>query len=216
MTVANSTSPIGGLMIEAEGKAKKLARGLGTASAEADCKCQVTVSWFSANSRTVKFEACAKHAMNGEEKQKAAAARRKRDEDGAAAVEFALVMPILLWLVFGIISFGAVFAQYLAISNAARQAARFGSVADRTCDNIVAEARSASTTIGLKGSDVVVTVTRGSFSCTGGPAKPCEGSVEGDSVKVTVANASRVLVPIPPLPSVINIQGEGQFRCEFS
>ena len=38
---------------------------------------------------------------------------RRRSDDGASAVEFALVLPILLFLVFGIISFGTFFAQHL-------------------------------------------------------------------------------------------------------
>ena len=55
--------------------------------------------------------------------------KRRKNEGGAAALEFALVMPLLFLLLFGIIAFGVVFAQNLALSNAAREAARFGSSA---------------------------------------------------------------------------------------
>lgn len=64
-------------------------------------------------------------------------ARASRRDDGAAAVEFALVLPLLMMLVFGIISFGILFAQQLSLGNGARQGARLGVVADRTCADIV-------------------------------------------------------------------------------
>ncbi len=51
----------------------------------------------------------------------------KRDR-GAAAVEFALVLPLLLVLVFGIIDFGYLVNRGSLINNAARDAAREGSL----------------------------------------------------------------------------------------
>lgn len=53
--------------------------------------------------------------------------RRSRGERGAALVEFALVLPLLLMLVFGIIEFGLVFNHRLTIGNATQSAARVGS-----------------------------------------------------------------------------------------
>lgn len=50
--------------------------------------------------------------------------RHRRPERGAAAVEFALILPILLTLVFGIIEFGWAFGQQVSLGNAAREAAR--------------------------------------------------------------------------------------------
>lgn len=52
--------------------------------------------------------------------------RRLKSDEGAAAVEFALVLIPLLMIVFGIISFGITFSDSLALENAAREAARFG------------------------------------------------------------------------------------------
>lgn len=50
-------------------------------------------------------------------------ARRRRD-DGASAVEFALVVPVLLALVFGIIDFGIFFADSVSARSGVREAAR--------------------------------------------------------------------------------------------
>jgi Flp pilus assembly protein TadG len=49
-------------------------------------------------------------------------------EDGAAAVEFALVLPILIVLVFGIIEFGLALYNKEVITNASREGARAGIV----------------------------------------------------------------------------------------
>ena len=48
--------------------------------------------------------------------------------DGQAFVEFAIVLPILVLLVFGIAQFGIAFRNYLAITDAARVAARAAAV----------------------------------------------------------------------------------------
>ena len=47
-----------------------------------------------------------------------------KDEDGSPAVEFALVAPILLLMVFGIVQFGFAFFTYNEMMNGAREGAR--------------------------------------------------------------------------------------------
>ncbi len=49
---------------------------------------------------------------------------------GAAAVEMALVLPLLLMLIFGIFAFGQAYNNYLAITHAAREGARMAAVGD--------------------------------------------------------------------------------------
>ena len=53
---------------------------------------------------------------------------RTRKMRGAAGVEFALVFPILLLVVFGIVEFGAAWYDKAVITNASREAARAGVV----------------------------------------------------------------------------------------
>ncbi|WP_344125586.1 TadE family protein [Luedemannella flava] len=52
---------------------------------------------------------------------------RRRDR-GAAAVEFALVLPVLLILVFGIIDFGRMLNAKITLTQAAREGARAAAV----------------------------------------------------------------------------------------
>ena len=49
-----------------------------------------------------------------------------RNQKGAAAVEFAIVLPLLLLLVFGMIEFGLLFYNKQVITNASREGARDG------------------------------------------------------------------------------------------
>jgi Flp pilus assembly protein TadG len=53
-----------------------------------------------------------------------------RREDGAVAVEFALLVPLVLMLLFGTVTTGLVYSHHLSINNAAREASRFGAVVD--------------------------------------------------------------------------------------
>lgn len=49
-----------------------------------------------------------------------------RDDAGASAVEFALLLPVFVLLVFGTISAGLAFSHKIAITQAAREGSRFG------------------------------------------------------------------------------------------
>jgi Flp pilus assembly protein TadG len=53
-----------------------------------------------------------------------------RSDKGAAAVEFAIVLPILVIMLLGIIDFGLYFYNDLQITHATRNAARYLSVGD--------------------------------------------------------------------------------------
>lgn len=54
--------------------------------------------------------------------------KKLRSESGAAAVEFALVVPILLLLLLGIVEFGRVYNAQLQLTAAARDGARVMSI----------------------------------------------------------------------------------------
>jgi Flp pilus assembly protein TadG len=54
----------------------------------------------------------------------------RRDQRGAAAVEFALVVPLLLLIVFGIVDFGIAFSNFENVRSGTREAARLGVVND--------------------------------------------------------------------------------------
>ncbi len=56
--------------------------------------------------------------------------RFQRAERGAAAIEFALVLPLLVMLLMGTVTGGMTYYQKISMADAAREAARFGATAD--------------------------------------------------------------------------------------
>jgi Flp pilus assembly protein TadG len=56
------------------------------------------------------------------------AIRRRCSEKGAELIEFALVFPLLLLVVLGIIDFGFLFQKYEVVTNAAREGARIATL----------------------------------------------------------------------------------------
>ena len=54
---------------------------------------------------------------------------RKKREQGQTMAEFALVLPVLAILLFGVIQFGIAFNNYLAVTDAVRAGARQAAVA---------------------------------------------------------------------------------------
>jgi Flp pilus assembly protein TadG len=51
-----------------------------------------------------------------------------KKEKGASAVEFALILPVFILLIFAILQFGIVFTNWIAITYAAREGARLAAV----------------------------------------------------------------------------------------
>ncbi|MBI1800885.1 MAG: pilus assembly protein [Chloroflexi bacterium] len=106
-------------------------------------------------------------------------------EWGQTMVEFALLLPVLLLIVFGIFEFGRAFYAYSTVANAAREAARFGIVDPTNTSGIQDAAISHATALGLTSSDVVIQCPDG--ACT-----------VGNRISVTVNYTFSAVVPLIP------------------
>lgn len=104
-------------------------------------------------------------------------------------VEFALVLPLLLLLITGIIQFGILFHNYVTLTDAVRAGARQAAVSRGLADPVKAtEDRVKQSAAGLKTSDIVTTVT---------PKDPNDGSanwVQGGDVTVKSTYPYRIAV----------------------
>lgn len=108
-----------------------------------------------------------------------------RGDGGAAAVEFALVLPLLLMLIFGVIDFGRMMHAQLVVAEAAREAAR----ASALVDNATAEARGEAITDSLGAPSDGGPVTEVTDGCDALPSPD-------DMTTVTVTFAFRFITPI--------------------
>jgi Flp pilus assembly protein TadG len=86
---------------------------------------------------------------------------------GAAAVEFALLVPVLLLVLFGLIDFGRALNAQITLTQAAREGARLAALSQ---SNVASRTQAAAT--GLSG--VTVTVT----SCPSGAGPTSDATVE--------------------------------------
>lgn len=91
------------------------------------------------------------------------------DERGAALVEFALVLPVLMLFVFGIVSFGQAYSARIELTSAVREGARVVALGG-TSPTVAADAvqRTKDAAPGLTASRMVVTPTL----CAGTPLPP--------------------------------------------
>jgi Flp pilus assembly protein TadG len=149
---------------------------------------------------------------------------KRRTERGASAVEFALVVPILVLVLAGIVNFGFVLAQQISLNNGARQAARFAVVDGPTCGQVQAEGQDSAATIGMTSTQVPTPVIARGQGATYSAApcpKPCAASNAGDNIRVTMTRTSASnpwVISFPPfnlLPAP-TLVGTGVMRCEFS
>ena len=113
----------------------------------------------------------------------------KHGERGANLAEFALVAPLLIFLVFGIVDLGRAFYGYVVITNAVREGARYGS---RFTDDREAEIQAiVLTEIDRSGASGVLT----SSSCTDPTVNKASDST-GYEIRFRVSCDINLLTPL--------------------
>ena len=76
---------------------------------------------------------------------------RWRSERGAELIEFAIVMPMLLFIIAGIVDFGMMFRDFEVVTNAAREGARVGVLPGYDVPDVQARVNAYFTAAGLTG-----------------------------------------------------------------
>jgi Flp pilus assembly protein TadG len=148
---------------------------------------------------------------------KSASLLRWRREDGAAAIEFALLTPLIVILIFGMIEFGVAFQAMQSFRAGTREGARVAAVGASRDEIWQAVQKGSSGSLGGLDSSAVTIV----------PANGCDGNnTLGQDVTVTVDTGSGSTYPssgmqsalqvtIPLLPSFdLHPTISGTFRCE--
>lgn len=125
-------------------------------------------------------------------------------ELGAVAVEFALILPIFLALILGVVEFGRAFSIQVSMAEGAREAARYTAIHYTEAGSLAAAKQkavyAAEPIIKLKPSEITVS------SCAPG----------GDAVvSITATPGYLTGLPtlLPFLPDIMNISAKGVMRC---
>ncbi|MFJ5975627.1 MULTISPECIES: TadE/TadG family type IV pilus assembly protein [Pseudarthrobacter] len=127
---------------------------------------------------------------------------RKRKEEGAAAVEFALILPVLLLMIIGIIEFSLGFNAQLSLNQAAREGARNMAIHN----NATAAATAASNAAGrLEATSVSTT-----FSVTGGGTTCSAGKQVTATTSYTLTTVTGFL---DAFTGSIIMTGKGTMQC---
>ena len=113
---------------------------------------------------------------------------RKLNDRGVAAAEFALLLPVLLMILFGIIEFGMIMYGREVVTNASREGARAGIVQRMpplTAEEIISVATNYLTGTGINPGQVTIAV-------------PASGGITGTPVTVTATYNYPWLIPYVP------------------
>lgn len=128
-------------------------------------------------------------------------------EDGGAIVEFVVVLPVLLFLMFGIVDFSRAFAQRNNLVSAVREGGRFGATLELPCsaetaieDRVLSYFTSVGDPVPSR-SDIAVTFTG-----------TCPDGVSNITVAITNYPFSPLLLPLPA--NAINLKARAVYRWE--
>lgn len=139
--------------------------------------------------------------------------RLRESDRGAAAVEFAIVVPILLILLLGIIDFGRLFFVQISLKSATMEGARAGSLGytSSQIDSIVQQSASG-----------VVGVARSGLSEVDVSVSPGQCDVGVQSIDVTAGVDFNWISPLflfsffsgAPQPGSLDIEAATEMICE--
>ena len=136
--------------------------------------------------------------------------RRARRRRGMAMLEFVLILPALLMILFGILEFGVLFFQWQTLSNAAREGAREAIVFRKNCDAGIVQTLIEQTVIDYA-SAANVAVTASDIDITG----PCTGTGQPLRVEVSHDFGFQVLPGfLSQLTPTITLVGTSEMRNE--
>ena len=143
------------------------------------------------------------------------AARARERRRGQAVVEFALILPVLLLLVFAVTEFGRAYSVVHNLTNAAREAAKVAALPDSdetdVSDSVDAFLEHVGLPQGLWTTSVVVRDSEGSVRAGG-----LDDAETGDRVSVTIDYDFEVVsgTIIPSFQGTVALHGNCVFRHE--
>lgn len=138
--------------------------------------------------------------------------RFARSSSGGAAVELAVVFPVLLLLIIAIVDYGRVFYTSVVVSNAARAGAEYGAQGIAFAVDTAGQRDYAQTDGNEAGALTIA--SRFYCECSGAANNTCGfcgGAAPDVFVEVTATKAVNMMLPYPGFPSTITIVRKATF-----
>ena len=129
-------------------------------------------------------------------------------ERGAELIEFAFALPILLFLIAGIIDFGLLFKDYEVVTNAAREGARLGTLPGYSAADVTARVQEYAGSGGLYTDAAALTVIPLSTTVNA-------GGTPRSAIQVNVTYGHQILF-LGPLASLVGGGAYGTVRLNAS
>ena len=147
---------------------------------------------------------------------------RERDETGAVIVEFALVVPLLLMLLLGVVTVGITYSHANGLTNAVREGSRFGATADASssvssawADDVISQVRATQFDDPSKVTTVCVQLWKIGTGAVAGTGK-CATSAGGPSLTLPGSAAASPPVPSSPTGScVVRVIAARKFKINI-
>lgn len=142
-----------------------------------------------------------------------------RKRRASTLIEFALIVPVLLAVVMGIIEFGWQVRNQLTIANAAREGARYAAVGKQTTD-VIARIRSMAATIPGAPNSLTITITRNdaaggtTYNTLVGNTGTTNDAPTGSLIRVQVSAPNRSLTGLFPFLNNRTVKSEVVMRRE--
>ena len=137
--------------------------------------------------------------------------KRGRGERAQGLVEFALILPVFLIVVFAVVDFGLGLRAWITITNSAREAARVAAVscATTSADTAAVQQRAVDTSAGLLSTGDVTVV-----NCPGGSTESTVVTVAYDYVLITPLAGLMTLLSGGSIPGTISMSSSADMRLE--
>ncbi len=125
--------------------------------------------------------------------------RKFRSSRGQTLLEFALVVPVFLMLVFAVIDFGHLFYVEMTMENAVRQAGRYATTGNHLADpknpgqnlsrvnSIIQSIQQAANGLNVPSNSITISSVGGGAGSAGGP---------GDTVTISVNTGVQMMTPL--------------------
>ena len=135
---------------------------------------------------------------------------------GTAAVEMAIILPVLVVISLGAVDLGRLFYDGVNVANAARAGLSYGSLSETKSQNTT-QITALANNDGAANGGVNVTVTR-VCECAGGSVVNCEsGTCSGNPprvyVKVSTSKTYNTLLPYPGIPNTVSLSRDSYMRA---